>query len=364
MERWHDVMSGIHQFVPMLHRGDAVGRHTLRLRDLVVARGIDSRIYVELIDPQTEGETALASTYPDDCRPGDVLIYQFATASDLAPWLAGRGETLVVNYHNITPPELFAAWDNRLALHQLRARAELELMAARTALGIAVSTFNRQDLESAGYAATAVVPPAAVLPREARAGGAESSAIDRGSRRHGARWLSVGRMAPNKALEDVVMALLVARSTYDPDTTLAIVGKPVIASYTSALHRIVCEAGLEESVTFLGHASDADLAAAYAEADVLVVTSGHEGFGVPLIEAMSAGLPIVMSAAGALPEVVGRAGVVTDTKDPWALAGTVAELLGDAERCRALAAAGRTQLDALDLATAGDRMIDLVCALR
>jgi glycosyltransferase involved in cell wall biosynthesis len=341
----------------------------LRLRDLMVARGIDSRIFVELNDPETGGETAPASTYPGASRAGDVLVYQFATASDLAPWLAARAETLVVNYHNITPPELFAAWDNRLALHQLRARSELHLMAARTALGITVSAFNRQDLDAAGYGTTAVVPPAAVLPaavpgpREG-AGAAGSLPLDRGSPGRGTRWLSVGRMAPNKAIEDVVMALLVARSCYDPGTTLTIVGKPVVASYTSAVHRFVSEVGLEESVRFLGHASDADLAAAYAEADVLVVASGHEGFGVPLIEAMSVGLPIVMSAAGALPEVVGRAGVVTETTDPWALAGAVAELLGDGERCRTLAAAGRAQLDALDLPTAGDRMIDLVCALR
>ena len=105
------------------------------------------------------------------------------------------------------------------------------------------------------------------------------------------------------------------------------------------------------------------MAAAYARADVLVVASVHEGFGVPLIEAMSVGLPIVVSSAGALPEIVGEAGVVTTTDDPWRLARTIAELLGDAERCLALAVAGRTQLEALDLDTAGDRFIDLVCAL-
>ncbi len=374
-------MSGIHQFVPMLHRGDAVGRHTLRLRDLMVARGIDARIYVELIDPATRNETLLATTYPDHSQPGDVLVYQFATASAMAAWLAARPETLVVNYHNITPPEFLAPWDNHLALGQLRAQGELGLLVQRASLAVADSHYNRDHLVAAGFTATAVVPPSAALGAAtlaaaaaggggAAASGAASGAAGRPAARPAdgvgrrARWLCVGRIAPNKAIEDVVMALLVARSTCDPDATLEIVGKPVIASYADALHRFVVDAGLDEAVTFRGHASDAEVAAAYARADVLVVASVHEGFGVPLIEAMSVGLPIVVSSAGALPEVVGDAGVVTDTRDPWVLARTVTELLGDAARCGALAAAGRAQLDALDLETAGDRFIDLVCALR
>ena len=129
-------MSGVHQFVPMLHRGDAVGRHTRRLRDLFVARGIASRIYVEMVDPETAAETELATAYPDHAEPGDVAVYQFATASSMAPWLAARPETLVVNYHNITPPELVASWNNPLARGQLRAQAELRLLAPRTALAV------------------------------------------------------------------------------------------------------------------------------------------------------------------------------------------------------------------------------------
>ena len=208
----------VHQFVPMLHRRDAVGRHTLRLRDLMVSRGIDSEIFVELIDPETESETAPATSYPARSQAGDVLLYQFATASDLAPWLAARHETLVVNYHNITPPELFAPWDNRLARHQVQARQELRALAPRTALAVAVSEFNRGDLDAAGFSATAVVPPAAVLapvtdgtpPRPAES---RRSVGGGATPRQGTRWLSVGRMAPNKAIEDAVMALLVARST-------------------------------------------------------------------------------------------------------------------------------------------------------
>ncbi len=117
-----------------------------------------------MIDPATATECEPYGAYAARSEPGDVALYQFATASGLAPWLAARAETLVVNYHNITPPELYAAWDNALARHQVLARTQLHQLANRAALGVAVSTFNEGDLVSAGYRTTAVVPPAAVLP--------------------------------------------------------------------------------------------------------------------------------------------------------------------------------------------------------
>jgi L-malate glycosyltransferase len=356
-------MSGVHQFVPMLHRGDAVGRHTRRLRDLFAARGLASRIYVEMVDPETAGETELASAYPDHAEPGDVAVYQFATASSMAPWLATRAETLVVNYHNITPPELVASWNNPLARGQLRAQAELRLLAPRTSLAVADSAYNREDLVAAGFAHSVVVPPSAALGRDilqaAQRDGQRGAAA-----RRGARWLSVGRVAPNKAIDQAVIALAVTRAHWDPEATLHIVGKPAIASYDDALHRYVAEMGLAEAVTFAGHASDASVAAAYAQADVLVVTSAHEGFCVPVTEAMAVGLPVVAYAQGALPEVLGDAGVLVDSVDPYTLAATIAELLADPARGEALADAGRRRLAALDLESAGERFVDLVCALR
>jgi L-malate glycosyltransferase len=354
-------VSGIHQFVPMLHRADAVGRHTLRLRDVLVARGIPSHIYVEMDDPETAAETRPFARYVDECAPGDVLVYQFATASALAPWLGARVETLVVNYHNVTPPEYYAPWDNGMARHQLLAQSQLRALAPRAALGLAVSAFNEAELRQAGFVRTAVVPPAAMAPS-----GVAAHARSRSPEpaRVGPRWVTVGRLAPNKAIELAVMALLVARSHDHPRATLDVVGRPVVRPYTAALHRFVDELGLHEAVRFTGALSDDALVDVMAHADVLVVTSRHEGFGVPVLEAMTSGLPVVANRAGALPEVVGDAGVLVDAGDPYALAEALDRAVREAPLRAALAAAARRRVETMGLESAGDRAVELLEALR
>lgn len=342
----------------MLHRADAVGRHTLRLRDVLVARGIPSHVYVEVDDPATAPETRPFGRYAHEAEAGDVLVYQCATASAIGPWLGARSERLVVNYHNVTPPEFYAPWDNGMARHQLLAQTQLRELAPRAALGLAVSSFNEAELRQAGFGRTAVVPPAAMAP----AGLARPATPAPG--RNGARWVSVGRLAPNKAIELAVMALLVARTHGDPAATLHVVGRPVVPSYTAALHRFVDELGLHHAVTFAGPVSDDALMAHLAESDVLVVPSRHEGFGVPVLEAMLCSLPVVANHAGALPEVVGDAGVLVDATDPYALAQAIALVVGDVERRAAFAAAAGRRIAALSLESAGDRAADLLVALR
>ena len=348
-------MSGIHQFVPMLHRADAVGRHTLRLRDAMVARGIASHIYVEMDDPDTSAETRSFTRYAGEAGAGDVLVYQFATASAMGAWLSTRPEPLVVNYHNVTPPEYYAPWDNGMARHQLLAQTQLRQLAPRAVLGLAVSSFNEAELQQIGFRRTAVVPPAAMATtRAARPPGRREAAPA------GGRWVSVGRLAPNKAIESAVMALLVARAHDDPAATLQVVGRPVVPSYTAALHRFVDELGLHDAVAFSGGLSDAALADAVADADVFVLASRHEGFGVPVIEAMTSGVPVVANDAGALPEVVGDGGLLVDATDPYALAGAVARLRREAGLREVLEREAAQRIATLDLPSAAGRAVDLL----
>jgi len=352
---------GIHLMVPMLHRRDAVGEHTRSLRGLLLAAGVPSTIYTELPDPDTVDETRPYRDYEGDAVPGDVLVYQVATRSDMTRWLARRPEPVVLNYHSITPAPFFARWNNGIARMQEAAVRELAELAPRCVLGIGVSEFDVAELRAAGCPATRVVPvvnvalppvppdpdAAAVLARRAAAGGPW--------------WLSVGRLAPNKAHQDTIAALFVARASTAPDAHLTIVGGPTEPHYAAALRRFAADLGLSGAVEFTTQLSPGELAARYRAADVLVMLSEHEGFGVPLVEAMAQGLPIVAYDAGAVAEVVGDAGVLLERKGPRTVADAVADLLGDPARREALVAAGRARPGALGLDHAG---ADLVQALR
>jgi glycosyltransferase involved in cell wall biosynthesis len=365
-------VSGVHHFVPVLHRGDAVGRHTLRLRDATRARGLSSNIFVDVVQDDTAEDTLPVLAYREMAEPGDVVVYQFATASLMAPWLAGRHETLVVNYHNVTPPELMEPWDHHLALGQTRAQSDLEVLAPRTTLAVADSGYNETHLAEAGFGATAVIAPSAALTVQARfdpPGAAHTTTPPRAGQgesqkhRRPTTWLSVGRVSPNKSLEHVITALAVSRLRRDPTATLRIIGKPATEAYDRALRRYVAELGLLEAVSFVGHAGDADVAEAYATSDVLVVASEHEGFCVPVVEAMAAGLPVVAFDQGAIPEVLGDAGVLLTTRDPYEVADAVADLLDDDARRAALAGRGQERVRELELDSTAERFVDLLVPL-
>lgn len=356
-------MSGIHLFVPMLHRRDAVGEHTRALHRQLVDRGWTCRIYSETVDPETVDETTPFGRYEADAEPGDVLVYQVATASAIPQWLAQRPETVVLNYHSITPARFFAPWNNDIARRQEQAIAELRLLAPKARLGIGVSEYDVAELGAAGCADTRVIPVANVAVPSMEPDPEVLGRLGADSTDRGPHWLSVGRLAPNKAHHRTIAALFDARSTSMPGAHLTIVGSAAEPSYARALHRFVDALELQDAVSFASGLSDAALAAYYRSADVLVMCSEHEGFGVPLVEAMGQGLPVVAVDAGAVAEVLGDAGVLLHGPAPREVARAIEALLSDAPRRTALADAGRRRFASLGLDRAGSDLADALIEL-
>ena len=124
--------------------------------------GVPSTIYSEIPDPATADQTRHYLDYESESEAGDILVYQFATESVIAGWLADRPEPVVVNYHSVTPPAYFGSWNNGITRLQVGAQLELALLAPRATLGIAVSRFDEREYLDAGCPNTTVIPVANV----------------------------------------------------------------------------------------------------------------------------------------------------------------------------------------------------------
>jgi glycosyltransferase involved in cell wall biosynthesis len=172
--------------------------------------------------------------------------------------------------------------------------------------------------------------------------------------------LYVGKISPHKAPHDLVKMLDVLRRTYDPAARLHLIGSPLGETYEPALRAFIAELGLEDAVSLPGSVNGAELEAYFRAADVFVTASDHEGFCVPLAEAMGHGVPIVAYGVTAVPETVGGAGLVLDDKSALTFAAAVGRVLSDPHLRSLLAAAGLERAAGFDLAASTERFVGLV----
>jgi L-malate glycosyltransferase len=338
----------VHQFIATLNPHDATGTHALRLRDALRRAGWRSDIFAEAIHDDLAPEAFKHWMYPEHAAPGDVAVYQFTTSSAVAGYLAEQGLPLILDFHNFTGPEFFAGWEPRSVVRAAAAAEELARLAPAALLGLAKSPFSQEELRRAGCRRTVVAPVLADYGRVTGPPDRRVAAELAGLRADGgADILFVGRIVPSKAQHDLVKALWAYRRLYDGRARLHLVGGTASFEYTKALQEFVHDLGLSAAVRLPGEVSDAALAAYFGAADVYLSLSAHEGFGVPLVEAMVAGVPVVTRGAGAVPDTVADAALVLAAADPSYIAAALHRACTD-ERLRAtLTAAGGRRAAAL-----------------
>jgi glycosyltransferase involved in cell wall biosynthesis len=287
------------------------------------------------------------------------MLYHLSTGSPMGPWMAeqGQGHPLAVYYHNITPARFFSRWEPEAARSVGAAREQLRRLAGPTRMAMANSSYSARELVAEGYGDVHVVPVLVDL-----AGfdtDPDPKAMAR-LRTDGTRWLFVGRLAPNKCQHDVIGAFAVYRKLFDPAARLSLVGGKTSELYHRALQLLAVELGVAGAVDFADHVSFPELVAHYRSADVFVSLSQHEGFCVPVLEAMKFGVPVVALSSSAVPETVGDAGLLVGDPDPLLVATAVDRVVADPALRGRLTAAGRHRAETLSGPESARRALELL----
>ena len=303
----------VNQWVPAAHRGDAVGDNARLLRDLCRRWGHDAEIYAMSIDDDLAGE--IRPWEDADARRGDVTILHYAVPSPMSAALGRLPGARVLQYHNVTPARFFAPFDPGIAGMAAAGRRELSTLVGRVDLALGVSEYNRQELEAMGFAPTGVLPLVVDLGRLRN--GRPVPALERLLGDGLANILFVGRIAPNKKIEDHIRLAEQFKRYVDTQYRFIFVGRhDAVPRYYETIRALIAEYQmLPDRFWFTGAVPDDELAAYYRHAHAYVSLSEHEGFCAPLVEAMAMDVPILAYAEAAVPETLGGAGVAFRPKD-------------------------------------------------
>jgi glycosyltransferase involved in cell wall biosynthesis len=355
----------VHQVLAALAYGDAIGNEAIAIRKHLRGRGFESEIFAEKVHPAMANLARPLSEYAAAARESEALcLFHFSIGSAASSLVYHGKDPVICIYHNITPPEFFFPFHPHLARLCYHGKRELAAFAPRSVLGLGVSEFNRKELVAAGFKATGVLPlvidwsrydedPSPVMLERLR--GFEGPTI-----------LFVGRVVPNKKLEDVLNSFAAFQRHHRPNSRLLFVGDAT--GHETYLRRLLERVRTlrVRNVIFTGQVSQADLIAAYRSSQAFLCLSEHEGFGAPLLEAMHFSLPVLAYDAAAVSETMAGGGILLDDKDPRLVAEALDLVLTDqAFRNRVLASQADTlrAAKAIDFDTLLERHIETAATI-
>lgn len=339
--------------------GDAITNAALDLR-AGLRQVADSELFTAWLDPTMCGEAHLLDEFRQRAGGADLLVVHASIGEPaLEEFLAGRPEPLAIIYHNIAPAEAFEPWAPAFAKLLADGRRELACLAGRTRLAVGVSAYNATELCAMGFDPVVVVP--LVVDAEALVGTEpDPSMTGFLAGLGGPVVLSVGQLLPHKRPDWLLMAYYVLVTYMIPASCLVVVGADRLAGYGDAIRALIRRLGLSR-VHMLGRLSQAELVSCFRAATVFMTASEHEGFCVPLLEAMAFDVPVVARDFAALGETLGGAGLLLGPADgPCVAAEALHEVICSTGIRDDLVAAGRLRLGATPAGGARKALLEVL----
>jgi len=315
------------QLLPTLSFGDAIGNDTIALRGAIRDMGFDTDIYAENIDKRLPAGSGQSIEKLKGLKSDDIILYHKSTGTDLTFKIDNFKCRRIMVYHNITPPEFFRPYSTAATALTEYGYKGVEFLRDKVEYCLADSGYNRGELLKMGYKCPIDVRPILIrfedykqVPDEETLKKYKDSKTN---------LVFVGRIAPNKKQEDVIRAFYCYKRI-NPESRLILVGSySGMENYYNRLVKYAAALGLSDDVVFTGHIKFSAILAFYRAADVFVCMSQHEGFCVPLVEAMFFDVPIVAYDTSAISDTLGGSGFLIDDNDPVFTAAVIDRIVRD-----------------------------------
>ncbi|MSS64500.1 glycosyltransferase family 4 protein [Velocimicrobium porci] len=316
------------QVLPTIAYGDAVGNDTIALYRLLQNTKYETGIYAENIDTRLSSELVRHLSEIPDLEKEDIILYHLSTGTKLNYELEKYNCRKIIIYHNITPPDFFEEYSNNANFLCSDGLRGMKYLAQIAEYCLADSGFNKTELLKAGYQCKIDVLPI-LIPFTDYQKTPNRNIINKYSNDDYVNILFTGRIAPNKKQEDLISAFSQYTKHYNKKARLFIVGSyNGMEKYYDRLRDYVEKLNLD-NVYFTGHIKFDEILAYYKIADLFVCMSEHEGFCVPLVEAMYFEVPILAYDSSAIAETLGGSGFLTNTKNPVINAAIINRIMTD-----------------------------------
>lgn len=301
------------QVLVTLAYGDGVGNDVLAIDRIIRECHYTTKIYAENIDPRIPSELVANINRLPDLKDEDIIIYHLSTGTDLNYRLRDLKGKKILVYHNVTPPGFFKEYSMSSYKLCVDGRKAMGLMKDVPDCCWADSGYNRQELMDAGYRCEIKTIPI-LIPFEDYGQPPDQTVINKYKDDH-VNILFVGRIAPNKKQEDVIKTFYYYQKYINPRSRLFLAGSyNGMEKYYGKLTRYIDALQLE-NVYITGHVRFPEILSYYHVADVFLCMSEHEGFCIPLVEAMYFDIPIVAYGAAGVADTLGDAGLKMEVKD-------------------------------------------------
>lgn len=302
------------QVIVNLERGDAIGNFTLMLKDVLKQEGYETSIYANRIGDNVNDDDTYDFSTLRDVNYDDCIIYQMCESNSINRVIEKLNCRKIAIYHNVTPPKFFNKWATYMKDIQTNALEDIKSMNKVFDYCIADSDYNKKDLIHMGYDEEKISVLPIITDLSDYRQEPDKTIVDKYNDGY-TNFLFVGRIVPNKKQEDLIRAFAYYKKNINSKSRLILVGSPFSEDYYQDLVKYVVGLKIDD-VLITGRVPFKSILAYYSIADVFLCMSEHEGFCVPLLEAMMFKVPIIAYDASAVPETLGNGGIIINDKNP------------------------------------------------